>query len=85
MIFFAIFGAALYSENIYLISISSGFISFSFYPTFAAILELGCETVFPIGEASSSGFIFAGGQLMSFILGLSLQSLYFKNIKNRLC
>lgn len=58
---FCCLGAALYSENIFITSIGSGMLSFFFYPSFAAILELGCELVFPIGEASSSGFLFAGG------------------------
>jgi FLVCR family feline leukemia virus subgroup C receptor-related protein len=44
---------------------------FFFIPQVPIILEFGCELAFPIGEASSSGFLLAGGQLLGFLAVLS--------------
>lgn len=38
------------------------------YPIIPGNIELGCEVVFPVGEALSTGFLLAGGQLFGFIL-----------------
>ena len=38
-----------------------------FIPQIPIILEFGCELSFPIGEATSSGFLLAGGQLLGFL------------------
>ena len=36
------------------------------------MLELGCELVFPIGEGSAAGMLFACGNLFGFLYGLIL-------------
>jgi hypothetical protein len=36
------------------------------------MLELGCELVFPVGEGSAVGLLFAMGNLAGFLLGLFL-------------
>lgn len=36
------------------------------------MLELGCELVFPVGEGSAVGMLFAVGNFGGFLLGLFL-------------
>jgi hypothetical protein len=43
-------------------------LGFFIYPIIPALIELGCEVVFPISESISTGFLFAGGQLFAFIV-----------------
>ena len=38
------------------------------YPIIPGSIELACEVVFPVGEALSTGFLLAGGQLFGFLL-----------------
>ena len=42
-------------------------LGFFFVPQIPMFLDFGCEIAFPIGEASSSGFLLAGGQLVGFL------------------
>lgn len=36
------------------------------------MLELGCELVFPVGEGTAVGLLFAFGNLFGFVLGKSI-------------
>ena len=38
------------------------------YPIIPGSIELACEVVFPVGEALSTGFLLAGGQLFGSLL-----------------
>jgi hypothetical protein len=58
---------ALDTKTFWAIVIVVGFVGFFFIPQLPIILELGCELAYPIGEASSSGFLLAGGQLLGFL------------------
>lgn len=58
---------ALGSHRVWLLLLTIGLTGYFFIPQIALFLELGCEVAFPIGEASSSGFLLAGGQLTGFL------------------
>lgn len=58
---------ALDTRTFWAIIIIVAFVGFFFIPQLPIILELGCELAYPIGEASSSGFLLAGGQLLGFL------------------
>ena len=45
----------------------TGIVAFALYPVIPNCIELGCELVYPIGEATSTGTLLAGGYLVSFI------------------
>jgi hypothetical protein len=45
-----------------------GALGFFVYPIIPAMIELGCEVVFPIGESLSTGFLLTGGQLFGFAM-----------------
>jgi FLVCR family feline leukemia virus subgroup C receptor-related protein len=50
-------------------------------PIIPIILQFSCELVFPVGEASSTGFLYASGQFLGFALGLLFLS--FLDGKNK--
>ena len=62
--------AGLYTEKLAVITAVVGFASFGLYPIIATAIELGCELVYPIGEATSAGTMLAGGQITSFFVGI---------------
>lgn len=47
----------------------SAYNSFFLIPLVPIMLELGCELVFPVGEGSAVGLLFAFGNLFGFLLG----------------
>lgn len=47
------------------------------------MLELGCELVFPVGEGTAVGFLFAMGNFSGFLLGNCL--CYFRNDFEHYC
>jgi len=54
---------------------SSSMTGFFVYPVIAICVEVSCGLIFPIGEATSTGFLFAGGQTFGGILGIILLEL----------
>ena len=59
-------------ENLFLASLISAINSFFLIPLVPIMLELGCELVFPVGEGSDVGILFAIGNYVGFVLGLVL-------------
>jgi FLVCR family feline leukemia virus subgroup C receptor-related protein len=53
------FVGLLYTDSIWLLSISTFVIGFSLCSFFPLSLEYGCELIFPIGEGSAAGFLLA--------------------------
>ena len=45
------------------------------FPYITTVVELATEIAFPIGEATSGGTLLSAGQLLGFVLGISLQFL----------
>lgn len=62
--------AGLFTEKLAVITVVVGFASFGLYPIIATAIELGCELVYPIGEATAAGTMLAGGQITSFFVGI---------------
>jgi hypothetical protein len=50
-------------------------VGFFIVPLIPSMLEFSCETNFPIGEATTTGFIFAISHIFSGILGLAMTAL----------
>lgn len=46
-------------------------------PIISALVEYTCEGVYPVGEATATGILFAGESLFSFALGM-VSTLYLK-------
>lgn len=65
-----LFYPLLMTENLVLASLISAINSFFLIPLVPIMLELGCELVFPVGEGSAVGLLFAIGNFGGFILGL---------------
>ena len=68
----AIFGliafiGLLYTDNPWLLSISTFIIGFSLCSFFPLSLEYGCELIFPIGEGSAAGFLLASIHLFGLL------------------
>lgn len=57
---------SLYLEKLWILILLTGLSAFSLYPIIPNIIELACEQVYPIGEASATGTLMAGGQIASF-------------------
>lgn len=55
-------------ENIALYYISVSFFGFVAFPTISALIEYSCESLYPIGEATVTGILLAGGQVASFFV-----------------
>lgn len=68
----AIFYPLLLTNNLTVASFISAFNSFFLIPLVPIMLELGCELVFPVGEGSAVGLLFAVGNFGGFVLGLFL-------------
>jgi hypothetical protein len=68
---------ALDTKSFWIVLVIVGFAGVFFIPQVPIILEFGCEIAFPIGEASSSGFLLAGGQLLGF---LSVKFVLFREL-----
>ena len=68
----AIFYPLLLPEILAVASFISAFNSFFLIPLVPIMLELGCELVFPVGEGSAVGLLFAVGNFGGFLLGLFL-------------
>lgn len=66
----AIFYPLLMTEILAIASLISAFNSFFLIPLVPIMLELGCELVFPVGEGSAVGMLFAVGNFGGFLLGL---------------
>jgi len=50
-----------YTESLIILVLFSSLCGFSLYPIIPNCVELGCELVYPISEASSTGTLMAGG------------------------
>lgn len=67
---FGVLIVCFYFEQIVFTLIVVSLLGMALYPVVPNLIELACEIVFPIGEATATGFIFSMGQLMSFGLGM---------------
>lgn len=65
-----LFYPLLLARNLVLASLISAINSFFLIPLVPIMLELGCELVFPVGEGSAVGLLFAVGNFGGFIMGL---------------
>ena len=72
MLAILVFYPLLLTKNLFLVSFISAFNSFFLIPLVPIMLELGCELVFPVGEGSAVGLLFAVGNFGGFLLGLFL-------------
>lgn len=70
MIAILAFYPLLLTHSLFLASFISAFNSFFLIPLVPIMLELGCELVFPVGEGSAVGLLFAVGNFGGFLLGL---------------
>jgi hypothetical protein len=68
----ALFYPLLETNSLLLSSLISAFNSFFLIPLVPIILELGCELIFPVGEGTAVGLLFAMGNFAGFLLGLFL-------------
>lgn len=59
----------LYSRNIFLVVMSMGVVGLFFLPMIPTILEFACESVFPIGEGSTVGFLSGVSNIFALIYG----------------
>lgn len=64
-----LFMLMLYTESIYLCAIGSGIIGLFFLPMIPTLLEFACESVFPIGEGSTVGFLSGVSNLFALVYG----------------
>ena len=55
-----------------LASLVSAYNSFFLIPLVPIMLELACETAFPVGEGAAAGLLFAMGNFAGFVLGIIL-------------
>lgn len=55
-----------------LASLVSAYNSFFLIPLVPIMLELACETTFPVGEGTAVGLLFAMGNFSGFVLGVFL-------------
>lgn len=62
----------LETEILALVSLVSAYNSFFLIPLVPIMLELSCETAFPVGEGSAAGLLFAMGNFAGFVLGIFL-------------
>lgn len=67
----ALFYPLLETGSLALVSLISAFNSFFLIPLVPIMLELGCELIFPVGEGTAVGFLFAMGNFSGFVLGKS--------------
>jgi hypothetical protein len=67
-----LFYPLLETDSLFWASFISAFNSFFLIPLVPIMLELGCELVFPVGEGSAVGLLFATGNFFGFLLGLFL-------------
>jgi FLVCR family feline leukemia virus subgroup C receptor-related protein len=65
----ALFYPILETDSVVLVSLISAFNSLFLIPLVPIMLELGCELVFPVGEGTAVGFLFAMGNLSGFLFG----------------
>ena len=75
MLAIILFYPLLLTENLLIASFVSAFNSFFLIPLVPIMLELGCELVFPVGEGSAVGMLFAIGNFAGFLLGLIMSVL----------
>lgn len=62
-------------DNLFLACFISMFNSFFLIPLVPIMLELGCELVFPVGEGSAVGLLFACGNFCGFLFGFILNQI----------
>lgn len=55
-----------------LASLASAYNSFFLIPLVPIMLELACETAFPVGEGTAAGLLFAMGNFAGFVMGTFL-------------
>lgn len=61
----------------------AGLCGFFLYPFFTTMAELATEIAFPVGDATSSGFVLAGGELFGFVAGMILEAVVDGTQKSR--
>ena len=54
--------------------IGSGLLGFTIFPIYPLLMELANEVSFPVGEASSIGYLFAGAQIWTFAFGFAIST-----------
>ena len=68
----ASFTLLLWTENFWLILIPVLGLGFFMVPLIPTMLELACETCFPIGEASVTGYMFAIAHIFGGVGGIGI-------------
>ena len=69
------------TDSLLLVSLISAFNSFFLIPLVPIMLELACELVFPVGEGSAAGMLFAMGNFAGFLFGAILSAIVQGNSK----
>jgi hypothetical protein len=72
MVFFLLM---LWTQTFFLVVISIFSIGIFIVPLIPAMLEFACETSFPIGEATATGFIYAIAHIFGGLGGMALTEL----------
>lgn len=66
----ALFYPILLTDSLVLVCLVSAFNALFLIPLVPIMLELGCELVFPVGEGTAVGLLFAMGNFSGFLLGI---------------
>lgn len=69
------FALMLWTENFYIVMLTVFGVGLFTVPLIPAMLEFACETCFPIGEATITGFIYAIAHICGGLGGIGLTAL----------
>ena len=69
------FALMLWTENFYIVVFTVFCVGLFMLPLIPAMLELACEICFPIGEATSTGFMYAIAHICGGLGGIGLTAL----------
>lgn len=58
------------TKNVYIVMVVIFFLGMSLYPVVPVQIELASEIVFPVGEATATGLLWATGQFVGFLAGI---------------
>eukprot|EP00743_Colponemidia_sp_Colp-15_P004645 GILK01005006.1.p1 GENE.GILK01005006.1~~GILK01005006.1.p1 ORF type:complete len:457 (-),score=72.14 GILK01005006.1:248-1618(-) len=61
------FAFLLHTQQIALVAISAALLGLFMTPVMPLSLELACEVTYPVGEATSAGFLLTGGQIVGVV------------------
>jgi hypothetical protein len=70
-----LFAVLLWTENFFLVIIGIFGVGLFMVPLIPAMLEFACETSFPIGEATITGFIYAIAHICGGVGGIGFTAL----------